>query len=302
MQEKLDFYPYRRVGLIFQIIAVCLLFIASVLIAWRATYAETLIGLLLFALFSFLVFGIIPLQIYGIYALINAYYRVERDGVRLRWGLRREDIPVTAIRWIYPAENLQGKLPLPRIRWPGAVLGLRRVSKDEKIEFLASETKNLLVIYTDTGAYAISPSEKQAFLQAYQRISELGSLTPLPSRSILISNMFTRVWKSIPARTLLVIGALLSAALLVLVLITASTRVQVHLGFFPDGSPGELFPSVRLILLPIINTALFLADALVGLYFFRREQDEHLSYLLWGAGVFCTIIFLAALFFITQAG
>jgi len=44
-------------------------------------------------------------------------------GLRLRWGLRAEDIPLPEIEWIRPASDLGFHLPKPFLSMPGALLG-----------------------------------------------------------------------------------------------------------------------------------------------------------------------------------
>jgi hypothetical protein len=61
-----------------------------------------------------------------------------------------------------------------------------------------------------------------------------------------------------------------------------------------DGSPGEPGPAVRLLLLPVLNAIFFIGDALLGLFFFRREDNIPFAYLLWGAGSLTPLLFLAA--------
>ncbi|MBP1694671.1 MAG: putative rane protein [Chloroflexi bacterium] len=79
-------------------------------------------------------------------------------------------------------------------------------------------------------------------------------------------------------------------------------RSQVHLGFYQDGSPGDLVPAVQLLLLPVLNGMIVLFDFLLGLFFFRREETQALSYLLWGSGAFIALVFLFGTLFILQAG
>jgi hypothetical protein len=157
----------------------------------------------------------------------------------------------------------------------------------------------------------ISPADPAAFLQALQSYLEMGSLTPLPARSIYPSFFIARVWRAQPARYLLLAGILLNLALLTCVLLAIPSRTEVTLGFGPGREP---VPAVQLLLLPIISGFFFLLDAFLGLYLFRRAEGRAaqpqtssgsggypgliLPYLLWGSGVLIAILFLAALSFI----
>ena len=142
----------------------------------------------------------IPMAIYRAYALANAAYTLERDGLRLRWGLRAEDIPLPEIEWIRPASDLGFHLPKPFLSMPGALLGARGLSELGTVEFVASEEKTLLLVAASRKIYAISPADPDAFLQSFQRAIELGSLAPLPSYSSQPVAFVARVWRDVSVR------------------------------------------------------------------------------------------------------
>ena len=51
----------------------------------------------------------------------------------------------------------------------------------------------------------------------------------------------------------------------------------MHFGF--SGAAVEFAPAVRLLLLPIINSAFFVADLALGMFLYRRIELRPLSYL-----------------------
>jgi hypothetical protein len=55
-------------------------------------------------------------------------------------------------------------------------------------------------------------------------------------------------------------------------------------------------------LLPVLNTFIFLADLLLGLFFYRRTEAQPLAYLLWGSSILTALLFIAAVIFILSAG
>ena len=61
----------------------------------------------------------LPLFTYRLYSLWRSTYVVARDGMRLRWGLRVEDIPISDILWVYRADEVEFSPSLPLLRWPG---------------------------------------------------------------------------------------------------------------------------------------------------------------------------------------
>jgi len=267
---------------------------------WQASRAVIGPVFLIYLLPSLLAVVIVPLLAYRAYALYSSFYILERDGIRLRWGLRYEDIPMPAVLWVHPASDLASSPPLPWLHWPGAVLGTRHLAGVGTIEYLAASSKNLVLIATPERVYAVSPAEAQVFLQAYQRFTEMGSLSPLTGRSIYPTLLLSRVWTTRPARYLLLASLALSLILLVWVSLAIPSRQQVYLGYDPSGFAGDVVPAVRLLLLPVINTFFVLADLFLGLFFFRREESQPFSYLLWGSGVLTTLLFLAAAFAILR--
>jgi len=162
-------------------------------------------------------------------------------------------------------------------------------------------------------------------MRTYQSLAELGSLAPLRARSSYAASLLTRVWDARAARFLLVAGISLAVLLLALVGVALPFRDSIFLGFRPDGTPRELVPSVQLILLPVLNISIYVADVLVGLFFFRQGElkapgeptqadgfqesggtianiGTEMAYLLWVSSVITGLLFLSALYFIVRTG
>jgi hypothetical protein len=267
---------------------------------WQAAGSQIGPLFLLYLLPIFLAFTLVPLFIYRAYALWRASYTLQRDGIQLKWGLREENIPMDVVLWVRPVEELDLSLPLPRLRWPGAVIGLRKLPDGTQIEFLAAQTRHLILISITGKIFAISPYKPDEFMLAYHRFAEFGSLSPLPAHSAYPASLLRQVWASSWARFLLLSGFIASLLLLVLASLIIPTRPTISLGFLPDGSPSDEVPSVRLLILPLLNSFFYLANALLGLNIFRSAEWKTLAYLLWGGGLFTALLFLiAALFLIT---
>ena len=298
VQNSYPFYPPRRNGYLFLSGLLIFLSLGWIISVWISIHSQTSLGFLSLFLPSVLILSAVPAIIYYIYALRNALYLVERDGIRLYWGLRQEDIPITEIQWVHHAEDLEMRLPLPLVRLPGAVIGSRTIKKEGEIEYLASSTRNLVIIARIDKAYALSPSQPAKFINAYQRFTEMGSFIPFDPQSVYPSNIINRVFRSPPARLLIVAGALVCIALLAMVAIGITSGEYIHLRFLSDGTPGEPIPAIRLLLLPLLNTFFFLVDLFAGLYFYLDSRREHLAFLLWGTGLFTAIVFMGGALFI----
>lgn len=338
MRNPTLFEPDRRLGVLFHIFAILLLVVVStwgIRQASRSAIGPTFLLYLLPLLFAFI---LVPLLAYRLYSLAGAYYHLERDGMRLRWGLRIEDIPTQAVIGISSDSALERKLPLPWFRWPGSVLGQRTTAEGRRVEFMASRTNRLVVLATEDAIYAISPAQPEKFLDTFQSFMELGSLSPLPPRSIHPAFLLLRVWQRRPARFLILTGLALNLALLVWISLVIPERTTVNLSFSANSDP---VPAVRLLLIPVISSFFFLVDTFLGLFFFRRSveppavasqeyapdgipqsadepenagrvsrilwalrgeftllPEQYLAHLLWGSSALVTALFILATYFI----
>lgn len=266
---------------------------------WQAAHASVGPVFLLYLLPALVALPVLPLLGYRLYTLHNSQYLLERDQLLFRWGLRTEMIPMSEVLWVRPRSDLP-ELRLPPFHWPGALLGYRRLPNGAQVEFLASRPRNLLVVATTQGLFAISPADVNAFLRAYQRLTELGSLTPVEGESVYPTFLLARLWQARPARYLIGMAALLSLALLVWVSLAVPNYALLPLGFNPDGSPRTPIPAIRLTLLPVLNTIFFIINTVLGLFFFRRRESRLLSYLLWITSLVVSAFFLTAVFFILR--
>ncbi len=307
-----QFAPMRRNGLIFQIGLSLILLLGSGYSLFQAVLAKIGGPFLIYLVLTVLLFIPIPVLAYRAYSLAGSGYILERDGLRLRWGLRSEDIPLTEIEWMRLARDLpslyvsQGRakpkaIPLPIIRWPGALVGTRTVEGLGPVEYIASEEKGLVLVATPQRIYAISPSQPDAFLHAFNRITELGSLTPLPSRSVYPTFLLSRMWADLPARALVSAGFFLGLALLIWVSLIIPTRESIPIGFTPGGLPGDPGPVERLLLLPVLDGLGYLVSLLGGLYFYRRSDQRLIAYFVWAGNVLQALYLLAAILFMTRA-
>jgi hypothetical protein len=292
------FPPAKRSGLTFHGIAILVLTGVSVWGAWNLSRAEVgpaFVAYLLTALFAFA-----PLPVFGYraYALLRADYYIDRDSLAAIWGLRVEDIPLTDIEWVRPATDLTTPLLLPRLRFPGAVLGARRHLDLGLVEFIAADTKNLILIATSKRVYAISPENPGALVQTFARATELGSLTPAKPVSVYPSFIITKAWESPLARFLWMGGLFLNLGLVVWVGTLIPSLSQIPFGFNALGMPDEIAASSQLILLPLVSTFMYIAGLIAGLYFYRWEPQRPLAFIVWISSTVCAVLFVMAVLFL----
>ncbi len=301
MTDEFVFRPPRRLGFALHATAVLLLGGAAAVGLYLASQIG--VGLTFLLLLTPAVAALIlaPPLLYRLIALQRATYILRRDGILLTWGLRREEIPMDQVQWVGPPEALGSAVPFALGGWPGAVLSTRRLEDDRPLEYLASQRNGLLLISTPKRVFAISPANPAGFQRAYQRLAEFGTLTPIPARSVFPAVLISRSWADRPARVMLLVSTLLSAALVIWGIWLAQTYLELPLRLAADGSAVDVVPGVRILLLPVVNTFFYMVDLLLGLLFYRRPETRSLSYLMWGASILTAAFFLAAVGFLLRA-
>jgi len=260
----------------------------------RAQVGPSFVTYLLMAL---LAFAPIPLLGYRAYALLRADYFIDRNSLAIIWGLRVEDISLTDIEWVRQASDLTHPLTFPTFRLPGAVLGSRRHPDLGLVEFIASDTRNVILVATSKRVFAISPKDSNALIRTFSRAIEMGSLAHAESKSVYPSFIIAQAWESSTARFLWMAGLFLNLGLIIWVGVLIPTITQVPFGFDASGAPNNIFPSVRLILLPLISMVLFAIGIIAGLYFYRWKMQRPLAFIVWASSALCALLFLMAVLF-----
>jgi hypothetical protein len=236
----------------------------------------------------------IPIVIYRGYALIRASYMLERDGLHIKWGLRTEDIPVNTIEWLRPVNELGHALQFPPFSATGAILGKREVADLGSVEFLASEMDDALIVVTHDKVFVISPADSRGFLRTFQQVAELGSLNPIPQVSIVPAAFMRQVWMDGLFRILFLVGLGLTVILFLVVSVAIPNVKEVSIGFTSQGNPMEPGNPVRLLLLPILAAFCFAMDVIGGMYFYSKENQQPISYLLLAAGILVPLLLIVS--------
>ena len=234
---------------------------------------------------------------YRLYGLLTARYRIDRNGLRLRWGLRVEQAPLSDVVLQRVPESLRSSLQPGRgLWWPGCVVGERQVEAVGRIEFLSTRPANeMLFVSTSGKTLAVSPPDPQAFLDAFVQATRLGPLQMVAPVSLRPEFFSARLWEDRAARWLILLGLALPIGLLGY-LGVASTHAPalVPFGFDPTGQPSLLAPPSRLLFLPLIAGLCWVVDAVLGSFLYRSERDRLLAYGMWGLAVVVGILFWGA--------
>ncbi len=292
METTPYFNPPRRRGLILHAAVGLLMLAGSGASVWLALLQESTGFYILLLLLAFLLLVPAALAAYRGYALLRAHYMLERDGLRLRWGLRGEDIPLHEVEWVRPAAELGFDLRLPFLAVPGAILGSATTRDYGPVEFLASEVDCLVVVATADRLFAISPQDPGLFMGMFRQAMEMGSLAPIQPQSTHSAVYLRRVWHDRLARNLLLAGGACIFLLLAGVSLLIPGREPVLLGNPPPGVELEPVTADRLLLLPAAGILVFMIDLLGGLFFYRREDQRLVAYMLWASSVLTPLLLM----------
>ena len=294
MSEAQIFTPVRRQGLLLHFGLALLLLGVSAGSLYFATQAAVGAYFVLLLLLSVLLLPPAVLAAYRGYALLRASYTLERDGLKLRWGLRGEDIPLPEVEWVIPAADLGFALPLPGLSLPGGILGRRMVEGLGLVEYLAGDAETLILVATRQQVYVISPADPREFLSSFQRVMEMGSLSPIEPLSARPAAFVQNVWGEPFARVLLAAGL----GVMVVLFIAAGVLIPGHgpvaLGYDARGLPLQAGPPERALLLPVLGALTYGFNLLLGLFFFRLPENRPVAYLLWISSLAAGVLLFAA--------
>lgn len=298
MPTETIFLPPRRTGLLIHSSLAVLLLGGSAASFVAALNQEAGSYFVLLLLLSLVMLPPAALAVYRGYALLQASYTLERDGLRLRWGLRGEDIPLSEIEWVRPASDLGYRMPMPPLAVPGAILGKYSLKDLGIVEFMASDTATLLLVAVPERIFAISPEDSNRFMRNFQRAMELGSLAPLESHSTVPAAFLQDVWEDRLARYLLIAGFGLTLILFILTGAAIPSLKSVSLGYDLNAQSLEPAAPQHLLLLPTLAAITLAGDLILGLYLYWKTKRHPAAYLLWISGVIAPALLLTAVLII----
>ena len=292
-----DFPPSRR-GRSLQVTLISVATTLSALFAVLGSQEPIGLRFTIYFLVAAFAFFPLPFLAYWLYSLNRGNYSLDRDKLTLTWGLRVEQIPVSEVEWVRPMEAMASPLALPFVHLPGAITGFRRHPDLGPVEFIASDSKSLLLVATSRRVFVISPQDKAGFMENIQHAIEMGSLSPAEPQSLFPGFVVVQAWDSMQVRYLWLTGLFLNIGLLAWVTLLIPSLGLIPLGFMPSGMPGEPVPGAGLILLPVVSLFFYFTGWVAGLIFYRRPDHRPLAHILWASGVFSTLLFLVAVMFI----
>ncbi len=263
--------------------------LASIVVLVLATVGlSVLIALIPISLLTFfLVIGALAslaaaaYVVYSLWGLLNAEYTMDRNTLVIQWGGYTHQIPMAEIQAVLSGEEL-GRVRYRRVlRWPGYVVGQGTAAEIGPVFFYASAPlKEQIVLQLDGMAYAISPADRELFLESLEERLEMGATLDVDHEITHPAFLDWGIWQD-----RLALG-LLSSDLLLLIFLGAllawrygSLPPSIVLKIDPTGAPLLVGPPSRLAYLGLLGLLFTVINGGLGLFFYRRRPM--IAYFLW---------------------
>mgnify|MGYP001028542539 FL=1 len=254
-------------------------------------------------LLALVVLSSIPLLLLAVYhtvSLVTLRYRLDRNGVFVRWlgsgwfG-SEQIIPIRDIQRIISGRELGGSVVRRHgLRWPGHERGVGMVPGIGRTRFLASQPlEGQLLLVTPGSAFGISPQDPEGFLRAFGARQEMGPNRLLEQELRPARWLTWPLWTDSTAWVLLGVAAFINLGLFgYLAALFPGLDFQLPLHFNSLGQADRIGIKMELFDLPIIGLIILGTNLALGLLLYRRERAG--SYLLWGASAAVQALFWLA--------
>lgn len=289
-----DFSPPKSRSLIINgliaalLVAAILFFLISGSLTGQGWLAIIFIGVGLLLLIP------LTLAIYRIITISTTVYRLTREALEVKWGLRRELIPMAEIEWVHPVSDFETPLPLGFTLIRGSYYGETNIKGLGKTVFAATAPDQMVLVKLRQAYLVISPDDKLAFTDTYKQLSQLGNLQQIQPESEDLRMLWQRVMNDRYAKRLLLGGAI-SFSVLIL-----STAIIVGLLQQVVWVSMEVVPSSRLFLLALIGLFFSILNTLTGLFLYLQERTgKVVVYLIWTWTILINVILNLAMIFMS---
>jgi len=285
-----EYFPPKRKSLILNIVIALLLIGAILFLLISGSMTDQNILAIVLTSSGLVLLLPLALAVYRIFTISTTVYKLGRDALEITWGLRRELLPMGELEWVHPVSDFETPLPLPFSRIRGSYYGETTIKGLGKTIFAATEPGQMVLIKRENDYLVISPENAAKFSQAYQQLTQLGSLTSVEAESENLRMLWQRAMTDAWAKALLFAGFFSSAILILTSVVIVAVRPQIIWVTL------EVVPSARLFLLGLIGLFFGIFNTLYGLLLYLQERmDRKLVYLLWAWSIFINSILLFAM-------
>jgi hypothetical protein len=238
---------------------------------------------------------VLLVMVYQTVSLLTLRYKLDRNGLFVRWFGSEQIIPIRDIQRIIRGSELGGDIIRRRgLRWPGHERGVGQVPGIGRTRFLASQPlAGQLLLVTPGSAFGISPDDPDGFVKAFGARQNLGPNRLLEQGVRRAGWLTSPLWTDSTAWTLWGAAAVINLSLFAyLAARFPGLDFQLPLHFNSLGQADRIGTKMELFALPIIGLIILGANLVLGLLLYRRERAG--TYLLWGAAAAVQALFWLA--------
>jgi hypothetical protein len=284
-----------RLAVRYGILAIVALFAASIIAAALAVLLpRSLVTFSLILLALLMLVGVGWLA-YHTSALANIDYALDRNAFVIRHGPVREIIPMGNIQRVIAASDIAVGLKHFHVPLPGWWVGQGYHLELGKITFYAnSPLQKQVIIVTADENYAISPRNREEFLEAFRVRFQMGPTQTVQPVRLMPSVFRWPLW----ADRMAIVLALVAIGMNALLFAVGFARYpalsgQVILHFNVQGIPDRFGPPGQVFSPAIIALQLLVINLLVSLGVYLRG-DKLAAYLASGGTILVQLLFLIA--------
>lgn len=267
----MDWKPRKQVGLIwgvFLLAALLLVCCSLIRSLWGAPVDLTLYlrSLLLLTTVSLLL-----VVAYGLYALATMAYRVERNGLTIRWGLVQDVIPLRTIIEVVPFPK---GLKLAGAGWPGYNIGQSDVEGLGLVRLYATGAPEQgLLIRTRGCSYLLTPADVDGLIADYRARRSLGEIAQWPQEVRVPRLLRLPIVQDRCALLLFSCALVLNIALFgFLAAHYPTVAPRLVLSYDAHGLGSRVGARSELFLLPGMALAMVLVNSILAVWVHRRER------------------------------
>jgi hypothetical protein len=226
---------------------------------------------------------LLPAILLRIVFLFTARYEISQTGsLILRFGPWKEIIPIEEVEEIRSGGRIPDAIRASAPGWLEMWHARVAAEGEADVDWLATDRgQRLLLLVTKRRLLAISPADPAGFAKCLTDLSAHGSLEKIEPVSIQPPSILVEIIKNIPAAVLLLGGSIgLTALGAFLTAIQPGLSPDQPFRFDPAGAPTSLGNPNRLLILPLAGGVLWLVNAVLGSWAWRKGEKPS-AYALW---------------------
>jgi hypothetical protein len=235
----------------------------------------------------------LALLLYWSVAALRLNYRLDRNGLVIRWGARKLRVPMERIQSVKLGSEIVagreeegcGWRAFRGIGWAGLRAGRARFldGKPARI-FVTGPVDQSAVVLTPDQAYVVSPRDARAFVEAWRVRQPLGPTQQWREEEEPALLLSLPIWRDRLAWIVMGLSLLANVgmhAYLTLVFDRLPPMLSFHFDIF--GQVDRIASRVELLRFPRVAFLMLVLDLGLGFLLYRRQRLA--AYLLWAGGL-----------------